>query len=203
MATSDLLPSPSAVLPLLPPATDFHARFSREAYHRMIDAGVIDPDSRVELVDGEIFMMLPIRPPQGSLISRLTEFFAKNLPDAFHCRIQLPIVVSDHSEPQPDIAVVHRKENDYRDEHPLSSDVALLTEVSYSSLKFDLGRKLELYATSGIVEYWVLDVDRQAMLVHRNPSVNRYESVESFSAGSSTAPLAAPKCRLDLSWLFR
>lgn len=203
MATSDLLQSPSAVLPLLPPASDFHARFSREAYHRMIDAGVIDPDSRVELIDGEIFMMLRLGPPQGSLITRLMNFFIRSLPEQLDCRIQLPIVVSDHSEPQPDLAVVRRKENDYRDEHPFPSDVALLIEVSHSSLKFDLGRKLELYATSGIAEYWVIDVDQKAVLVHRNPIGNRYARVESFSGGSIIAPLGAPECRLDLTWLFR
>jgi Uma2 family endonuclease len=203
MATSDLLPSPIAVLPLLPPASDFHARFSREAYHRMIDAGVIDPESRVELIDGEIFMMLPLGPPQGSLITRLMNFFIRNLPEQFDCRVQMPIVAGDHSEPEPDIAIVRRKENDYRDEHPLPSDVALLIEVSYSSLKFDLGRKLQLYAENRITEYWVIDGDRQAVLVHRNPSADRYESVESFNTGSSIAPLAEPECRLDLTWLFR
>ena len=64
MATTDAIESLSSRPMLLTPSPDFHARFSREAYHRMIDTGVIGPESRVELIDGEIFMMLPIGPPQ-------------------------------------------------------------------------------------------------------------------------------------------
>jgi Uma2 family endonuclease len=137
------------------------------------------------------------------LIGRLTEFFSRQLPIAFQCRVQLPIVVNDYSEPQPDVAVVRRIENDYGDAHPLPLDVALLIEVSSSSLKFDLGRKLQLYAENMIAEYWVIDVDQQVVLVHRNPAANRYESIESFTTTSTIAPLAAPECRLDLAWLFR
>jgi Uma2 family endonuclease len=203
MATVAALTVSELVTPLLQPSAEGRARFSRQGYHRLAEIGVLNDDARVELIDGEIYMMLPIGPPQGSVISRLAEYLAKQLPMTLHCRVQLPIVVSDHSEPQPDLAVVRRKENDYRDEHPLPSDVALLIEVSSSSLKFDLGRKLELYVGSNIVEYWVVDVDRQIVLVHRNPAGNRYDSVDTFAAGSTIAPIAAPECRLDLTWLFR
>jgi Uma2 family endonuclease len=189
--------------PLLPPAPDGHARFTRQAYHRLAELGLLSDDARVELIDGEIFMMLPIGPPQGGLITRLTDFFARRLPEELYCRVQLPIVVSDHSEPQPDIAIVGRREDDYRGEHPLSSNVALLIEVSQSSLKFDLGRKLRLYAKSGIVEYWVVDVDQQAVLVHCDPAGERYQSIQTFTSGSTIAPRTVPKCQLELSWLFR
>jgi Uma2 family endonuclease len=203
MATVAAPPLPELVRLLLPPSAEGRARFSRQAYQRLAEIGVLTGDARVELIDGEIYMMLPIGPPQGSLISLLNEFFGKHLPDAYQCRIQLPIAVSNHSEPQPDIAIVRRKENHYRDEHPIPSDVALLIEVSSSSLKFDLGRKLELYAGSRIGEYWVIDVDRQVAMIHRNPTGNRYEIVETFAAGSTIAPIAVPECHLDLTWLFR
>lgn len=203
MATSEMLQSPSTVLPLLPPASDLHARFSREAYHRMIDTGVIEPNSRVELIDGEIFMMLPLGPPQGSLIARLTKFFMRRLPEDLDCRVQLPIVADDHSEPEPDIAIVRGRDDDYKHAHPIASDVALLIEVAHSSLEFDLGRKVRLYASSGIAEYWVVDVEDKSIHVHRSPTGNRYADITVFSAGENIAPLAAPSCQLDVDWLFR
>lgn len=169
----------------------------------MYEAGVFGDDPHVELLDGEIMMMSPIGPWQGELVRRLTWFFVKNLPDTIYCSAQLPIIAGDHSEPEPDIALVHRREDSYKSEHPSPSDVLLLIEVSESSLKFDTGRKLQLYASIGIAEYWVVDVAKQSILVHREPSGASYEHVDVFTIGSAISPASVPECRLDLNWLFR
>lgn len=187
---------------LLCPSADGRARFSRQAYHRMSEAGILGPHRRVELVDGVIFMMSPIGPPQGSLITRLCDFFTRGLENRFQCRIQLPIVVRDHSEPEPDVAIVQRRDDDYQHEHPLPNEVELLIEVAQTSLDFDLGMKLRLYASSGIREYWVIDVGRQQILVHRNPAGNQYRDVSPCRIGDKIAPLAAANCQLDVAWLF-
>ncbi|MCI0492608.1 MAG: Uma2 family endonuclease [Planctomycetes bacterium] len=188
---------------LLSPTPDGRVRFSREAYHRLADVGVFNSDSRVELVDGEIFMMSPIGPPQGGLTSRLMSFFVKQLPESLDCRIQLPIVAGEHSEPEPDVAIVLHREDDYQHEHPSPNDVVLIIEVAQSSLDYDLGQKLRLYSESGISEYWVVDVDHRVVLVHREPAGFQYRSVERVVGGGTIAPLAAPDCRLDVGWLFR
>ena len=203
MATTEVLQPSIAVPLLLQPASDLHARFSREAFHRMIDAGVIDAESHVELIDGEIFMMLPMGPPQGSYTSKLAELFARSLPESFHCRVQMPIVAGDHSEPEPDIAIVRRREDYYEHAHPTTGDVALIIEVAQSSLKFDLGRKLHLYASSSIPEYWVVDIEHKSIHVHRSPSGNEYTDVATLQAGDGVAPLAAPACQVTVDWLFR
>src|SRR4051812_24873764 len=189
--------------PFLAPTSDGRARFTRDTYHRMFEAGVFGVDPHVELLDGEIMMMSPIGPMQGALVRRLNWFFVKNLPDTIACSVQLPIVAGDHSEPEPDIALVRRRDDDYQREHPSPADVILLIEVSESSLKVDLGRKLQLYAAIGIAEYWVVDVARQIVLVHREPTGTTYRSIETFSAGSAIAPKEVQECRLDVDWLFR
>ena len=178
-------------------------RFTREAYHRMVDVGILNSDDRVELLDGEILMMSPIGPEQGEFISRLNDFFVTHLPDDFQCRVQLPIVVSDHSEPEPDLAVVRRHNIGYRSEHPSAADIVLLIEVASTSLGFDLGTKLRLYAGSQIAEYWVVDVDREVLVVHREPHALGYRSTQEFRAGATIAPLQLPDCQLNLNWLFR
>ncbi len=133
-AISDL---PDVPRLLLPPADDGHARFTREAYHRMAD--VLNSGPRVELIDGEIFMMSPIGPTQSMLVTRLSYFFTRNLPPEFRCRVQQPVAARDDSEPEPDIAIVRTRDDDYRDEHPTPAEVALIIEVAQSSLNFDLG----------------------------------------------------------------
>jgi Uma2 family endonuclease len=189
-------------IPQLPLGPEHRVRFSREAYHRMFEAGLLSNERRYELIDGEVVMMSPLGPPNSSLTSRLAEFFVQQLPTSFQCRVQQPIVVDDHSEPEPDLAIVLRRDDGYRHHHPKPADIALLVEVSTTSLGLDLGKKQRLYAESGIAEYWVVDVDRQHVVVHREPSEQGYNSVEQIGAASTLVPLATPECRLDLGWLF-
>jgi Uma2 family endonuclease len=190
-------------IPQLPLGPEGRVRFSREAYHRMFETGMLSHEKRYELVDGEIVMMSPIGPGQGDLISRLAEFFVKRLPEEYQCRMQLPIVVSDHSEPEPDLAIVHRVDARYRLEHPKAADVLLLIEVASTSLSFDLGTKQQLYANSRIAEYWVVDVTAHELVIHRDAAANGYRSVEKLDAAAVITPLAVPGCQLDLGWLFR
>ena len=189
--------------PLLAPTPEGRVRFSREAYQRMCEAGFFGPDAQVELLDGEILMMSPIGPLQGALVRRLTRFFIKHLPESIECSVQLPIVAGNHSEPEPDIALIRCRDDDYQHEHPSTADVVLLVEVAQSSLAYDLGRKLQIYASSGIPEYWVVDAGQKLIIVHRAPVGSEYQFAEAFAAGTSVAPLAAPNCCLDVSWLFR
>ena len=186
----------------LPPAADGHARFSRAAYHHLAETGLINRDSRVELIDGEIYMMSPIGPMHGALVRRLMTYFVMNVPQSIECSIQLPIISGEHSEPEPDVTLLRRRDDDYQHEHPTPRDVALVVEVAESSLALDLGIKLKLYASSGIPEYWVVDVNRKCVIVHRDPAGAQYRTVEEVVAGAKIAPLAAPNCELDIAWLF-
>ena len=188
---------------LLPPTADGRVRFSRDAYHRLGELGILPPDQPFELIEGEIYMMSPIGPFQGGIITRLMNFFVTRLPSHLSCRVQLSMAVSGDSEPEPDLAIVLFREDDYITALPTPNDVALLIEVAQSSLPFDLGRKLRLYAGAKISEYWVIDVEHKMILVHRQPTGNEYRVVQPFALGSQIAPLAAPETQLDVSWLFR
>jgi Uma2 family endonuclease len=203
MATTVLTLAPNLDQPVLPPSADGRLRFSREAYHRLVDVGILNSDSRVELIDGEIYMMSPIGPLHSTLVRRLTYFFIKELPESIECSAQLPFYSGEHSEPEPDVTLVRRRDDGYQHEHPSPGDVLLVIEVAQSSLEFDLGRKLQLYASSGIPEYWVIDVNRRQVFVHRDPAGNQYRNVTQCHVGDRIAPLAAANCELDIAWLFR
>jgi Uma2 family endonuclease len=193
---------PELTRPLLAPAADGRVRFSREAYQRMYEAGVFGSAPRVELLDGEIVMMSPIGPEHVAIMSILNEFFANCLADTMQCRIQAPVVLSDHSEPEPDLTIVQRRADNYRRGHPSHSDILLIIEVAQSSRHRDLDWKRRVYAASSISEYWVVDVDEQLLIVHRTPSGGDYQQVEAAIVGRRIAPLCAPNCELEVVVLF-
>lgn len=148
-------------------------------------------------------MMSPIGPSQSNVTSRLGEFFVRCLSGELQCRVQQPILLGDSSEPEPDIAIVRRRDLEYSSQHPAPSDVALLIEVAQTSLSIDLGLKAQLYGAAGIVEYWVVDLVNRQVVVHRDATSAGYRDVRPAPHGKALAPLAAPQCQLDLEWLFR
>jgi hypothetical protein len=212
MATAETTTSTPAVsapipawteVPQVPPAADGYVRFSREAYHRMFEFGVLDRQKRFELLEGQIVMMSPISPDHGAFIRRLNALFVRHLPESIACSPQLPIVIGDQSEPEPDLALIRARDDDYRAGHPRPEDVLLLIEVSQSSLARDCGQKMQIYAQAAVPEYWIIDVEHRAVIVHRQPGPLGYADIQTLKAPSSVAPLAASNCQVDIAWLFR
>ncbi len=184
------------------PSTPTPLRFSREDYYRMAEAGIIGPDDRVELLDGEIYQMSPIGSPHGGVVSMLDRLFQGGVGQRAICRVQMPVILDDFSEPEPDLAVVRPRDDYYRSEHPRAGDVLLLIEVSDTSARLDLGRKRVLYAKAGVVEYWVLDLVRKVAVVNRDPRGDAYSSVTEHAAQEQIAPLAFPDIIVELKPLL-
>jgi len=164
-------------------------RFTREEYDRMIDLGLL-VDKRVELLDGEIIAMPPHNPPHASKVGRLTSLLFRLLGMTVTIRGQLPIVLDDWSEPQPDIAVCQFDSGDYEHGHPKANEVLLVIEVSESTLAYDRGRKVAAYAGSGIPEYWIVNlVDRRIeVFSDPDPTIQRYRQ-ERFVVPGDTLTL--------------
>lgn len=165
----------------------------------MGETGIIRPDERVQLLAGEIIRMSPIGPNHSGVVSSLNEFFVKGLGKRAACRVQSPIAIGDRSEPEPDIALVHRRADHYRNAHPTPADVLLLIEVADTSLELDLGDKLRMYARAGILEYWVIDLSGSVMIVHRDHVGGAYTSVRECDRAASVAPAALADVVVELS----
>ena len=103
------------------------------------------------------------------------------------------------SAPEPDLAWVARR--DYRRGRPTAEDVLLVIEVSESTLRFDLGKKAELYAAAGIADYWVVDVSARSIVVHRDPAAGRYRDVRTYRESDEIRPLQVPEVKLCPAWL--
>ena len=179
-------------------------RFTRDDYHRMIESGVLTKDDRVELIHGEILNMTPIGPEHVSVTDKLTHFFLPKLKDQYICRNQGALGIADHSEPEPDFQVLRHREDFYKTAHPMPEDVVLIIEVAGSSINRDRELKMKLYAAAGIAEYWVADLERQAIIVHRDPDVEagEYRHIRHAGVTETVTPEGLAKCGLDLGWLF-
>ena len=99
-------------------------------------------------------------------------------------RTQNPVVLGKYSEPEPDIAIVKRKENYYADAHPAPEEIFLIIEVADSSLEKDRQAKLPLYADALIPEYWIINLDQRELEVYQSPSNDKYLSKRIFLPGS-------------------
>src|SRR3990167_4432681 len=162
-------------------------RWTRLEYDRLIDLGVFQPGERLELLDG----LLVLREPRGSrhagTIRRVVAALRRAFGDAWQV----------DSEPEPDVAVVPQDPGAYLDAHP--SRPVLIVEVAESSYRVDREHKASLYARAGIADYWIVDLARDALEVHRDPGASpdapygwRYRSVVTLRRPATVAPLAAP-----------
>jgi Uma2 family endonuclease len=177
-------------------------RFTVADYYRMGEAGVISPEARVELIEGEIIDMAPIGSPHSGTVMFLTRAFHLNIGATATISVQGPLRLSDLSEPQPDLMLLQPRPDHYRHSHPGPADVLLLVEVAESSLAFDRDVKLPLYAAAGIPEVWIVDLNERALLRCTAPAGGRYQTVERLTGPSAPALAAIPGASVDLAGLF-
>lgn len=152
--------------------------FSIDEYHRMIDAGVLGPDDRLELLEGEIVEMSPIGSRHAACVNKLNVRFTRLLAGSAIVAIQNPVSISDSSELQPDISVLRLREDFYASAHPGPDDILLIIEVSDTSLDYDRRIKVPLYAMAGIPEVWLIDLEQGTVHVYKNATQGGFASVE-------------------------
>ena len=160
-----------------------HRRFSVDEYYRMAEAGILHEDDRVELLDGEIIEMTPIGSLHAACVDRLNRIFVSACGDRAIVRVQNPVRLSTDSEPEPDLAILRPRADDYARAHPGPADVLLVIEVADSSLEYDRGRKAQAYARSGIPELWIVDLASEVVFVCRDPGARFYRVEETRRRG--------------------
>lgn len=169
-------------------------KFTVQDYHRMIDAGVLGEDDRVELLEGFLVSKMPHNPSHDGTIELLEEVLRQSLPSGWRIRIQSAVTTTD-SEPEPDLAIVRGTSRSFLQRHPLSHDIGLLIEVADSTLLQDRDEKARLYARAGIVEYWIANVRDRQIEVFRQPSGPADEP--SFGQSLIAKPGESVELRLD------
>jgi Uma2 family endonuclease len=184
------------------PAQTTH-RFNVADYYRMAETGVLPPDARVELIDGEIIDMSPIGSFHGGVTKRLIRAFTASQKDRWIIGVQDPVHLDDHSEPQPDFTLLKPSSDSYVNRHPHPDDVFLLVEVADSSLAVDRDEKLPLYGRAGIAEVWIVNLIDRTIEVYREPNFDGYGAKTILRAGDTAAPLAFPDVLVDVAALLK
>jgi Uma2 family endonuclease len=166
--------------------------FTVDEYSRMAEAGILNEDDRVELIEGEIIEMSPIGHRHSGCVARAHKRFIEALGSTAVVMSQSPLLLSDWTAPQPDIIVLHPRADFYDTRTPNASDVLLAVEVSDSSLRYDRDIKVPLFAAAGTLEVWIEDLQHDQILVFRDPSGKAYKTNLTFHRGDTIAPVAFP-----------
>ena len=177
-------------------------RFTRAEYYRMAEVGILGDDDRVELIKGEIIEMSPIGRRHRAFVGNLNQLLAVRLAGRAIVWMQNPIVLTEDTEPQPDIAVIRRRAVSYREREAYAEDVLLLIEVADSSLAYDRSTKLRLYAEAGIPESWIVDCTTETVEVFRNPGPDGYRDVTRVIGAATLTLQAFPDVGLTSHEIF-
>jgi Uma2 family endonuclease len=164
----------------------------------MADGGVFTEDDRVELLEGEVVEMAPIGSRHAGCVNRLNMFFAKRLEGHTIAAVQNPVLLSEHSEPQPDFALLRPRPDAYAGSHPGPEDVVLLVEVADTTAAWDRRHKLPLYAAAGVPEVWLIDLTAEVVEVCRRPEGAAYREVRVALPAEHIAPEAFPEVSLPV-----
>jgi Uma2 family endonuclease len=174
--------------------------FKVDDLYRMDEAGIFS-NERVELVNGEIFLM-PIGSRHSARVERARDLFARCFSGRAAVRSQNPVWIDDYNLPQPDLVVAKLREDYYEAQHPRVEDTFLLLEISDSSIEYDREVKLAVYAISGIREYWIEDISNDLLIVFCDPEGDRYRTCLSFRRGDVCASLAFPDIQIRIEDLL-
>ncbi|HWK52701.1 MAG TPA: Uma2 family endonuclease [Steroidobacter sp.] len=176
-------------------------RFSVEQYYRMAEVGVLAPDARTELIEGEICDMPPIGCRHSATVSWLHRQLARAVGDRAWVFEQSPLRLSRHSEPQPDLMLLPPRRDRYSRAHPTARDALLVIEVSDSSWLYDLEIKMPLYAAYGVREAWLIDIGVKTLNCFGAPHGGAFVEQRSTQV---PGPLVVPSLDIpvDLTELF-
>jgi Uma2 family endonuclease len=175
-------------------------RWTRAEFDKLGLADIFHPDARVELIDGEILAMAPLCPLDATAIQLVQTLLRDHCGNGFMVSTQLPLAISDDSQPVPDVMVSVGQPRDYREHHPTTA--VLVVEISFSTLDFDRNCKLRLYARNGIPEYWLLNLLDLQLEVHRHPQRDSYNTKQTFSAMDVVSPLSLPAAAISVADLL-
>ncbi len=171
-------------------------RWTRVEYDRLVEAEILGPEDRIELLGGELIVKEPQHRPHATAILLMVRALERAFGSGWTVQPQLPVALDDESEPEPDVSVVRGEPRDYPD-HP--SHAVLVVEVAFSRLGFDRERKGSLYARAGIADYWIVNLPDRCLEIYRGPVPDtqarfgwRYGQVTTIAADGAASPLAVP-----------
>lgn len=173
-------------------------RFTVDEYYRMAEAGVLGPEDRVELIDGEIIEMAPIGSRHAACVVALTQLLSAQAGNEALVSVQNPVRLNDLSEPEPDLMLLRPRADRYAGGHPGPDDVLLLIEVADTTQAFDQNVKVPRYAAAGISEVWLVDLGAGVVEVYREPGAGGYATAVVARTTDTVAPVLLPELKVEI-----
>jgi Uma2 family endonuclease len=178
---------------------DRRVRFTVEQYEQLMRAGFLIEGSPIELLDGQLVWKdrrdhrspgMPIGKWHVKIVKRLYAWLTK-ICEGHGCypMSQQPVTLTPTNEPEPDASVILGDSDDDYPRHPEPTDILLVIEVADTSLSYDLGEKLQLYASVEIPMYWVINLADETLDVFEEPDTKSrvYHRQTVFHKGESVS----------------
>lgn len=175
-------------------------RFDRKAMLALMDAGALPHDRRIEMIDGELLEMNPARHRHGSAIVQLAAAILPQLRGGETCVTDAALFLTDNTMLAPDLTVLPHGR---LAEEAKGDEVLLVIEVADSTLRYDLNTKAQLYAANRVREYWVVELGKCRLHIHRDPTAEGYLNVSSRAWTEQATPLSLPDLTLTLAKVLR
>jgi Uma2 family endonuclease len=174
-------------------------KLSIDDFMRLGAAGILAEDARVELIEGDLIDMQPIGTGHMSVSIRLNRLLVLRAGDDAIVSVAHPMRLPPWSMPQPDFMLLRPRADDYATQHPGAGDVLLAVEVADTSLRYDRVTKARVYASHGVAEYWIVEVEARRLHVLRSPvpGEGAFASTQTLDAPFTIAPLALPRLQLS------
>jgi Uma2 family endonuclease len=176
--------------------------FTTDEWHRMGEVGLFDESAPVELLDGDIIDMTPIGSRHAGTVNRLNRLLVTAVGARAVVAPQNPVFLDNHSEPQPDLALLAPRPDDYTLGHAEPAEILLLIEVSETSLAYDRDHKAFSYARAGVPECWIVDLNSGEVLVLRSPAPAGYQIVRRRRPGEMLTVEAVDGVVIDVTDLL-
>jgi len=170
-----------------------------DEWRRLGEANIFPPESRLELINGEILDMAPIGSNHAGHLKRINNLLSILVAGKAIVSVQDPLQLGDLSEPEPDFMLLKPNADFYSSRHPNADDVLLLIEVADTSLKFDQNQKLRLYALHGIPEYWLLNLNDSCLEVYRRPRGDVYGEKTTLGGNDTLTLSQLPEITLRIA----
>lgn len=172
--------------------------FTVAEYYRMAEAGILTEGDRVELIEGEIIEMSPIGSHHAACVNRLNSLFSSQIAQGAIVSIQNPIRLDEYNEPEPDVALLKRRDDFYSERHPTPVDVLLVVEVADTSTAYDRGLKVPLYARADISEVWLVDLTKDVIEIYAQPVNGAYQISRQADRSESITSQTMPELTLTV-----
>lgn len=185
-----------------PAVAGVRRQWSVADYYAMAAAGILTEADRVELIEGEVVRMSPIGSRHAACVDRLTGLLAGVVAGVAQIRVQNPVRLSEHSEPQPDLSLLRPRPDYYATAHPAPADILLVVEVADTSIGFDRSAKVPLYARAGIAEVWLVDVTGDRVTQYAMPAAGAYTVVRDLARGDELISASLPGLTLAVTGIL-